>query len=193
MENDEDEELRRKYARKAGECFWSTLYFICSALWGWSILRKDLVLPPYLGGQPDGSYTNFKASIFDTYQEELLEYSFYTFGYHFGNLFRHVFIDKAEGDFYEMLLHHIAAFCLYFCYIFGNMIPIGTVIAYLHDLADIPGNLSKALNSTVLQNSSAVAFVTCMVVWFGTRIISLPTMIWHIFTNVEFKGDIAQF
>ena len=52
------------------------------------------------------------------------------------------------NDFQEMLLHHIAAFCLYFGYIFGNIHEIGAVIAYLHDIADIPANLSKALNST---------------------------------------------
>ena len=48
-----------------------------------------------------------------------------------------------------MLLHHIAAVSLYFCYIFGNVVPFGAVIAYLHDLADIFGRMSKGLNCLI--------------------------------------------
>ena len=172
---------------------WSTVYFICSAIWGWSILRKDLVLPYYLGGQSEGNFRNFTSEVFPKFQEELIDYSLYTFGYHMGNLFRHLFIDKRESDFHEMLLHHIAAFSLYFCYIFGSQIPIGATIAYLHDLADIPGNLSKCLNCTVLQNTSAFAFVILMCVWFYTRICSLPVMIWHIFTEVRYPPEFAHY
>lgn len=90
-------------------------------------------------------------------------------------------------------MHHIAAFCLYFCYIFGNILDLGATIAFLHDLADIPGNLCKALNSTVYQNSSAVVFVTCMVVWFVTRIYCLPQMIYKIFTSLIYDAEYAEF
>mmetsp|Transcript_28658 Transcript_28658/g.33680 ORF Transcript_28658/g.33680 Transcript_28658/m.33680 type:complete len:116 (-) Transcript_28658:290-637(-) len=113
-------------------------------------------------------------TIFSEYPAAALDYSLYTFGYHLCKLLEHLFIDEHMNDFEEMLLHHIAAFCLYFAYIFGNMIPLGAVIAYLHDLADIFGCMSKGLNSTVYQDASAVAFVSCMLVWFVTRIVSLP-------------------
>ena len=93
----------------------------------------------------------------------------------------HVFVEERMNDFNEMLLHHIAAFSLYFCYIHGNMVPIGCVIAFLHDIADIPGTLCKLLNATHYQDSSAVVFVICMIVWFYTRIICLPIMIHFIF------------
>ncbi len=181
------------YTHKATECFWQALYFTFSALWGWSILRKDMVLPAYLGGQEGGSLTNFESVLYPTYQEALINYSFVTFGYHAGNLFRHLFIDKREFDFHEMLLHHIAAFSLYFCYIFANHVPIGTVIAYLHDLADVPGNLSKGLSSTVFQNCGAVVFFCCIFTWFVTRIYALPQIIYYIFTELEYQGDLAHF
>jgi len=80
-----------------------------------------------------------------------------------------------------MLLHHIAAVSLYFCYTMGNMFPLGCVVAFLHDFADIPGSLCKLLNSTHYQTSSAVVFVSCMIVWFYTRICILPGMIYFIF------------
>lgn len=79
----------------------------------------------------------------------MLDYSLYTYGYHFGDFIQHCFFDVRVNDFEEMLLHHIAAVCLYFCYIFGNVIPVGAVIAYLHDIADIFGRMSKGLNATV--------------------------------------------
>lgn len=107
-------------------------------------------MPWYLGGQnPLGSYRNLELNtVFTTYPREILEYSLYTYGYHFSDIVQHVFVDERGGDFEEMLLHHIAANCLYFCYIFGNVVPIGAVIAYLHDIADIFGRLSKGLNAT---------------------------------------------
>ena len=97
------------------------------------------------------------------------------------------------NDFVEMLIHHIAAVSLYTCYTFGNMFPLGCVIAYLHDLADIPGSLCKLLNSTHYQTSSVVVFLICMVVWFVTRIWSLPQMIYFIFTECQFQGELAPF
>ena len=92
-----------------------------------------------------------------------------------------------------MLLHHIASFCLYFSYIFGNAHEVGATIAFLHDLADIPGNLCKALNSTTYQSSSAVVFIVCMCVWFVTRIYCLPQMIYKIFTDLKMDAEFAQF
>lgn len=79
----------------------------------------------------------------------IYDYSLYTFGYHFGDFIQHLFFDEYMSDFEEMLLHHIATVALYFCYIFGNMLTIGAVFAYLHDIADIFGSLCKLLNATV--------------------------------------------
>jgi len=178
-----DIELRAKYAHKACEQIYGFIYFTSSAYWGWSVLKDTPYLPWYLGGMAGGNYTNaFMKTIFIPVDPRLYIYSLYTYGYHFGDFFQHVFMDERINDFEEMLLHHIAAVCLYFSYIFGNMLYIGSVIAYLHDLADIFGKICKGLNATVYQDSSAVFFVMCMIVWFATRIFSLPQMIYFIFT-----------
>ena len=189
-----DPTLKHKYAMKACHKIFTTSYFIVSAFWGWSVLKDTPYLPWYLGGPADGNYKNMTlSSIYTEYSPELLDYSLYTFGYHLGDCLQHVLLDERMNDFEEMLLHHIAAASLYFCYIFGNAIPIGAVIAYLHDLADIPGNLCKALNSTIYQTSSAVVFFVCVIVWFGTRLVSLPSMIYHIFAELRYTGDTAHF
>ena len=109
------------------------------------------------------------------------------------DLITHVFINERMNDFEEMLLHHMAAISLYFCYIFGNVLSIGSVIAYLHDLADILGKLSKCLNTTVYQKSSVVAFLLCVILWGYTRIYWLPQMIYYIFTEARYSDDLQQF
>ena len=82
-----------------------------------------------------------------------------------------------------MLIHHLAANCLYFCYIFGNMVPMGSVIAYLHDLADIPTNFGKVLSSTTFTLATVVDGVVVLVVWAYTRCYLLPKCIHYLFTH----------
>ena len=170
------------------------LYFSFSATWGYIVLSKTDYLPPFLGGPPNGSFKNIELStIFVEYPEALRDYSLFTMGYHLHDLIIHAFVEERMNDFEEMLLHHIAAISLYFCYIFGNMLGVGSVIAFLHDLADILGKASKLLNSTIYQNGSVVAFLCCICVWGYTRIFWLPQMIYFIFTDLRFKGDLQQF
>jgi Sec-independent protein secretion pathway component TatC len=140
----------------------------------------------------DISNTSLK-TIFIDVDQRILDYSLYTYGYHFGDTFQHIFIDEHMNDFEEMLLHHIAAVCLYFSYIFGNMLYIGSVIAYLHDLADIFGKICKGLNATIYQDSSAVFFVCCMITWFATRIYTLPQMIYFIYTKCIYPTELERF
>ena len=184
--NDEDE--RKRYAHKAADKTYRTAYFICSSLWGWYVLKDTNILPGFLGGMAGGDYKNVNMeSIYTDYPYALIPYSFWTFGYHLQDFFQHAFLDERHNDFNEMLIHHIAAVSLYFCYTMGNMVPIGSCIAFLHDLADIPGSLCKLLNATHYQDSSAVVFVMCMCVWFYTRILCLPGMIYFIFQQ-QYKG-----
>ena len=45
----------------------------------------------------------------------------------------------------------------------------------------------------MLQDTSAFVFVIVMIVWFYTRICSLPVMIWHIFTEVNYSAEFSHF
>ena len=78
-----DEELRKKYAHKAADKLYRTTYFIISSFWGWYVLKDTPFLPWYLGGRAGGQYTNIEMkSVFPEYPGPLIEYSYYTFGYH---------------------------------------------------------------------------------------------------------------
>ena len=86
-----------------------------------------------------------------------------------------------------MLIHHLATNCLYFCYIFSGIIPFGAIIAYLHDLADIPANIGKVLSSTTFEIAAVIDGIILMIVWAYTRCYLLPKSIHYLFTVPELK------
>jgi len=102
-------------------------------------------------------------------------------GFHVFNCFEHCFLKEPAGDFYEMLLHHIASCSLYFCMIYGNNMAIGCMIAFLHDIADIFGNAIKCMSTTHYDKAILPLFFTMMSVWFWTRIYVLPVIVYWIF------------
>lgn len=77
-----------------------------------------------------------------------------------------------------MGLHHIVAIYLFGgCYLF-NCWEVGSVIAFLHDIADITTNLVKALAESNFKMATVVVFVTHMCIWFWTRNCVLPYLIY---------------
>ena len=126
-------------------------------------------------------------NVFFKYDPALLDYSFYTFGFHFGNFIQHFFFDEHGTDFYEMLIHHLAANCLFFCYIFANCVPFGSVVAYLHDIADIPANAGKVLSSTTFEKFAIMVGISLMAIWGFTRCYLLPKIIYHLLTECEYE------
>lgn len=86
-------------------------------------------------------------SLLILYQSDLLDYMYFSCGFHIGDLVSLLFVEERMSDFAEMLLHHLAAAMLCFVAIYGNFIQFGAVIAYLHDIADITSHLSRFFNS----------------------------------------------
>mmetsp|Transcript_22417 Transcript_22417/g.27604 ORF Transcript_22417/g.27604 Transcript_22417/m.27604 type:complete len:144 (-) Transcript_22417:650-1081(-) len=51
-----DEGTRKKYANKASDKLYRSIYFVCSSFWGWYVLKDTPYLPWYLGGLANGRY-----------------------------------------------------------------------------------------------------------------------------------------
>lgn len=102
------------------------------------------------------------------------------------------FLSPRKNDFVEMALHHIVAFYLFSgCYL-CNVWEMGSVIAFLHDVADITTNIVKALAETKYGNVTAGFFVYHMAVWFYTRNLLLPYFIKLMLIdlgNTDFAGE----
>ena len=103
-------------------------------------------------------------------------------GYHVGGLLSHFFTTR-KNDFVEMGFHHIVALYLFGgCYLF-NAWNCGSVIALLHDIADITTSVTKMLTETSNKNVLGATFVLHMFIWFYTRNWLLPIFIWQIWSQ----------
>ena len=87
-----------------------------------------------------------------------------------------------------MLIHHLATNSLYFCYIFSNLVPFGSIVAYLHDLADIFANMGKVLSSTTWETAAAVDGIIMIIIWGYTRCYLLVKIVYFIMINEDLKG-----
>lgn len=178
---------RQEHAKRAVDCFSKATYFFCSALWGYMVIKETNWLPWWMGGPQGGGFSNmFENAPFTPCPKPVLEYSLFTMGFHTGQFITH-FEDMSRSDFHEMLLHHIATNGLYFGFIFSNLMPIGATIAFLHDIADIFGMLSKGLSSTRFDTATLIVFALMMVLWAMTRLVWLPILIYNIYTNPVFS------
>jgi len=148
-------------------------YFSSSVAWGYSVLKDEDYFPKSLGGSGDITKC-FDNSATPYNNPDLKMYGLVTMGFHFGCLFTHMFEENKRDDFVEMTLHHVVAMYLFFGYYMGNLWRIGTVIAYLHDIADVTAMASKTLSETPFSNLTAVVFLFNMSVWFYTRLFVLP-------------------
>ena len=93
------------------------------------------------------------------------------------------FATSRKNDFVEMGLHHIVAMYLFGgCYLF-NAWEIGSIVALLHDIADVTTGIVKCLAETRFGTATAVMFVTHMIIWAYTRLYLLPWMIYMIWTT----------
>jgi len=77
-----------------------------------------------------------------------------------------------------MLLHHIATLILTGGMMANNALRVGVVIAWVHDIADVPISFSQLLSNLRLGNVTAVTFLSAVVIWFYTRLIVFPWLTW---------------
>lgn len=98
-----------------------------------------------------------------------------------------------DNDWREMLLHHIAAVALYPGFIFGNVMGIGVVLAWLHDIADITVNLCRLFNGFDWAVPAIIFYIAMIITWAYTRLYILPSYIIKIFMDVRFPENLSHF
>mmetsp|Transcript_14538 Transcript_14538/g.24810 ORF Transcript_14538/g.24810 Transcript_14538/m.24810 type:complete len:157 (+) Transcript_14538:493-963(+) len=135
---------------------------------------------------------SFKDFPYPQHAPQLKEYILVLMGFHFGGMFTH-FFGTRRNDFIEMGLHHIVSIYLFGGGYMFNALEIGSTIAFLHDIADITTSIVKVLAETHLSNATAVVFVTHMGIWFWTRILVLPYLIFLLYfrMGVNFGSPIV--
>ena len=88
---------------------------------------------------------------FYDHEHNLGNYFLVTSGYHIASLITH-FFGSHKNDFIEMGLHHIVALYLFGGVYTSNIFESGSVVAVLHDVADILTNWCKFWSETTFSN-----------------------------------------
>jgi len=134
-------------------------------------------------GPADGGFKNhFINPPYDPCPQNVLDYSLFTMGYHFGNLIKH-FFEPRGGDWSEMFLHHIATNSLFFGFVLANLMGVGSTIALLHDIADTLCQFCKIFGCVKCDEIGVPSLIIMVTVWFITRLNWLPYFIYNIVTN----------
>lgn len=79
-----------------------------------------------------------------------------------------------RGDFTEMFAHHIITNLLVVGSSHMRFTRIGCMVFLLHDVSDIPVDLSKLANFLKWKVTSVICFISLLVTWILARLIVLP-------------------
>ncbi|EED87821.1 predicted protein [Thalassiosira pseudonana CCMP1335] len=93
-----------------------------------------------------------------------------------------------RGDFREMMAHHIVTNVLIFGSSFYRFTRIGSMIFLVHDLSDVPIDMSKLANFVKWKTTTIICFVFMVLMWIVTRLVIFPFVIFRsvLFESYEF-------
>lgn len=171
-----DEEIRYSKTYKASYSFFKLIYFTLVTLWGWYLMFDTYYLTPLLLGKGDMTLAG-KDYPLHVPPKGLKYYYLGTMGYHLYSLVYHA-LAKARNDFIEMFLHHSVTIFLYGFSYYGNFTVAGSIIMYLHDIADIFTSGVRAFTETNCNRTSAFFGIMMTISWFYTRLVVYPIVIY---------------
>ena len=82
-----------------------------------------------------------------------------------------------RGDFREMYIHHVITNCLVIGSSFFRLTRVGSMVFLIHDISDVPVDMSKLANFLKSTKTTIVCFATMVIVWAITRMTILPFVI----------------
>mmetsp|Transcript_5983 Transcript_5983/g.8461 ORF Transcript_5983/g.8461 Transcript_5983/m.8461 type:complete len:484 (+) Transcript_5983:344-1795(+) len=83
-----------------------------------------------------------------------------------------------RGDFTEMFIHHVVTNLLVIGSSFFRLTRVGSMVFMVHDISDVPVDLSKLANFLKWKTTTIVCFVTMVLVWLVTRLLIFPFVIY---------------
>ena len=89
-----------------------------------------------------------------------------------------------------MSLHHMAHLSLATGYLMANMIPIGTLIAFLHDFSDIGVQAAKTADNLGHKIAAFIFFLFGQISWLIFRLIAMPILLIEI-RKLRYEPDRA--
>lgn len=100
---------------------------------------------------------------------------------------------KVRGDFREMLVHHVATNLLVIGSSFFRLTRSGSMVFLVHDVSDVPVDLSKLSNFLKWKRATEFCFTLMTVMWLLARLYVLPFVIyrsvvfesWMVVENID--------
>jgi hypothetical protein len=90
-----------------------------------------------------------------------------------------------RGDFQEMCIHHVVTNLLVVGSSFFRFTRVGSMVFLVHDISDVPVDLSKLANFLKWKATTAMCFASLVIVWCMTRLGALP---WVIYKSVLYES-----
>ena len=84
-----------------------------------------------------------------------------------------------RGDFREMFIHHVITNLLVIGSSFFRFTRVGSMVFLVHDISDVPVDLSKLANFLKWKATTATCFASMVLVWCMTRLGALPFVIFR--------------
>ena len=147
-------------------------FFIGMTSYGYSTLKDETWLPPQLGGKGDVA-TAWNGWPYSVISDSVKKYYLLELSYHAHSLVFHVITVK-RNDFIEMTLHHTCAVLLVIFSYFANWVRIGSLVLFLHDIADVMAYSVKAVVDTKYTALTLSAYAGLLVAWGYTRLYVFP-------------------
>uniref|UniRef100_F7CKQ0 Ceramide synthase 4-like n=1 Tax=Monodelphis domestica TaxID=13616 RepID=F7CKQ0_MONDO len=152
-------------SKKFSEACWKCMVYTFSFVGGFFILYDE----PWLWDS-DLCWHGFPKQIMkpSIYWWYLLDFG------HYISLLLTLPFDVKRKDFTEQVIHHFsAAILIYFSYC-ANYIRIGTLVIFIHDVADIFLEAGKVLHYAQWKQSCDMIFIIFSMTFFITRLIVFP-------------------
>jgi len=92
-------------------------------------------------------------------------------------LFQIKWSPTVRGDFREMIAHHFVTNTLIFFSSYYRLTRIGSMVFFIHDLSDVPVDLSKLANFVKWKVTTIVCFVVVVLMWMVNRLGIFPFVI----------------
>lgn len=87
--------------------------------------------------------------------------------------------ETVRGDFREMFIHHVITNLLVIGSSFFRFTRVGSMVFLVHDISDVPVDLSKLANFLKWKATTATCFASMVLVWCMTRLGALPFVIFR--------------
>eukprot|EP00543_Licmophora_paradoxa_P000594 CAMPEP_0202450002 /NCGR_PEP_ID=MMETSP1360-20130828/8662_1 /ASSEMBLY_ACC=CAM_ASM_000848 /TAXON_ID=515479 /ORGANISM="Licmophora paradoxa, Strain CCMP2313" /LENGTH=213 /DNA_ID=CAMNT_0049068111 /DNA_START=608 /DNA_END=1249 /DNA_ORIENTATION=+ len=92
---------------------------------------------------------------------------------------RFAWAPTVRGDFREMAVHHVVTNCLVLGSSYFRLTRVGSSVFIVHDVSDVPVDLSKLANFLKWKVSTALCFATMVLLWLVFRLGLLPFVIYR--------------